>query len=167
MNENQLYQFLAENEISHQRFEHPAVYTVDQANFYLKSAPGARTKNLFLRHEKKEIHYLVWTRDDKRLDLKRFGKIMGMGNPRFGSPENMMLYLGIEPGSVSVLGLVNDIHHQVQLLIDRELWVSESFQCHPLINTATIVLSKADIEKIFKLTGHTYQIVDIPEKASS
>ncbi len=165
MNEEQLYQYLHENGITFQRFEHPAVYTVEQANLHLKSAPGARTKNLFLRHEKKDIHYLVWTCDDKRLDLKRFGKIMGMGNPRFGTPENMLALLGIEPGSVSVLGLINDTNHQVQLLIDRDLWGNQSFQCHPLINTATIVLSKADIEKFFQLSGHTYQVVDIPEKA--
>jgi Ala-tRNA(Pro) deacylase len=164
MKETELYALLEKNGITYQHFSHPAVYTVEQANQHLQGAPGARTKNLFISDEKKRNYYILWTLGEKRVDFKPFGKTMRLGKARFGSPERMLEYLGVEPGAVSVLTLVNDTNRKVGLLIDKELWENSHFQCHPIVNTATIVISKQDIEKFFKLTGHTFQLVDVPGK---
>ena len=73
---------------------------------------------------------------------------------RFGSEENLMRLLGVTRGSVTMLGLANDTEHQVELWLDSEIWNNENFLCHPLVNTATLVLSKNELEKFFSLTGH-------------
>lgn len=164
MTEDELYTFLKTNQISYQRYEHPPVYTVEQANQHLLDAPGARTKNLFICDEKKENYFILWVQSDKQIHFNRLGKEQNLGKPRFGSPEKLKEYLNLEPGSVSVLALVNDPQKKVSLLVDRELWQEESFQCHPLVNTATLVVSRADIERFFALTGHTFHLIDVPAK---
>jgi Ala-tRNA(Pro) deacylase len=164
LTEDELYRFFAEHHIQFQRFSHPPVYTVEQADLHMADKPGARTKNLFVRAEKKEQYFLVWTLGNKRVDFKRLGKTLGIGNPRFGSPEKMLEFLGIEPGAVTVLALINDFQHNVQLIIDRDLWQSPSFQSHPLVNTATLILAREDVQAFFDLTGHTPLIIEVPEK---
>jgi Ala-tRNA(Pro) deacylase len=164
MHEKELCQYLQDHGIQYQRIEHPAVYTVEQADRYLLHAPGARTKNLFISDEKKERYFILWTPADKKVYFNPFGRQLGLGKPRFGSEEKLMQYLGIEPGSVSVLGIINDSQNKVEVLVDREPWQEESFQCHPLVNTATLVISKQDIIRFFELTGHHYHLVDVPAK---
>ena len=165
MTEDELYQFLNKHQIAYQRYEHPAVYTVEQANQYLLDAPGARTKNLFISDEKKKDFYILWVPSDKQVHFSQLGKELHLGKARFGSPEKLKEYLGLEPGSVSVLALVNDPEKQVGILVDKELWEADSFQCHPLVNTATIVISRENILRFFSLTGHTCRLVDVPAKA--
>jgi len=80
---------------------------------------------------------------------------LGVAHLRFGSEENLQRLLGVTRGSVTALGLVNDLEHQVALWIDAEIWQGEYFLCHPLVNTATLVLSKTELERFFSLTGHT------------
>ena len=164
MNEFELYEFLDQLKISYQRIEHPAVYTVEQANHYLMDAPGTRTKNLFICDEKKREYYILWVHSDHHIHFNQLGRELHMGKPRFGSPEKLKEYLGLEPGSVSVLALVNDVHLQVNIIVDSILWQCDSFQCHPLVNTATLVISKEDISRFFELIGHTIQIIDVPKK---
>jgi len=167
MNESELYEYLVDHQIAYQRIEHPAVYTVEQANFYLLDAPGTRTKNLFICDEKKEHYFILWIQSDKQVFFNRLGKELGLVKPRFGTPEKLKELLGLEPGSVSVLALINDTPKRVGILVDRSLWQSDSFQCHPLVNTATLVISRDDIARFFNLTGHIPQIIDVPEKPVS
>ena len=164
MTENELYDFLQKNNIHYQRFEHPPVYTVEQANKHLQDSPGARTKNLFICDEKKQKYYILWIHSDKQVHFNRLGKEQNLGKPRFGSPEKLQELLGLEPGSVSVLAVVNDPDNRVEILADRELWQEESFQCHPLVNTASLVIPRRDIERFFELTGHTCRLIDVPAK---
>lgn len=164
MTENELYDFLDKHRIHYQRFEHPAVYTVEQANRHLKDAPGARTKNLFICDEKKRDFYILWMPSDKQVHFNRLGKEQGLGKPRFGSPQKLKEYLDLEPGSVSVLAVVNDPRRRVEILVDCELWREESFQCHPLVNTASLVIAREGIERFFELTGHTYRLINVPVK---
>jgi len=164
MTEQELYVFLDFHHITYQRIEHPAVFTVEQADVYLFDAPGTRTKNLFICDEKKQRYYILWVHSDQQVQFNQLGRKLGLGKVRFGSPEKLKEYLDLRPGSVSVLALVNDVQNQVNILIDRELWQSASFQCHPLINTATLVISKEDIARFFELTGHTFQVIDVPKK---
>ncbi len=164
MTENELYQFLNKHQIAYQRYEHPAVYTVEQANRQLLDAPGARTKNLFISDEKKKNFFILWVPSEKQIHFSQLGKEQQLGKARFGSPEKLKEYLGLEPGSVSVLALVNDEENRVSILVDKELWQADSFQCHPLVNTATLVISREDILRFFELTGHTYRLIDVPAK---
>ena len=165
MNEQDFYTYLKEQDINYLHFLHPAVYTVEEADRLLTNAPGARTKNLFISDEKKQHYYLLWTIGNKQINFKALGKNQNLGKPRFASPEKLMEYLGIEPGAVSILALVNNHDRNVTLLIDEDLWKYDSFQCHPLVNTATIVLSKENILKFLKNNGTDYKIITLMEKA--
>ena len=164
MQEQDLYTYLKEQNIKYLHFSHPAVYTVEEADRLLTDAPGARTKNLFISDEKKQNYFLLWTLGNKQVNFKKLGKQQNLGKPRFASPEKLMEYLGIEPGAVSILTLINDQDKNVTLLIDEDLWRHDSFQCHPLVNTATIVLSKEDILKFLKNNGIGFKIIPVQEK---
>lgn len=164
LSENELYQYLNQHQIAYQRIEHPPVYTVEQANRYLLNQPGERTKNLFICDEKKQRYFILLVPSDKQVNFNPIGRALGLGKVRFGSPEKLKEMLGLEPGSVTVLSLVNDTRKQVTLLADRVLWSCDAFQCHPLVNTSTLVISRADIERFFELTGHPPRMIDVPEK---
>ncbi|MBI9043412.1 MAG: prolyl-tRNA synthetase associated domain-containing protein [Anaerolineaceae bacterium] len=162
MTENELYQFLDENQISYEKHEHPPVYTVEQADHHLMGTPGARTKNLFICDAKKRHFYLLWTLGDKRVDLRKTGKLHGLGKLRFAPENTLPEYLGITAGAVSVLALINDPESKVTLIADQDLWKSESYQCHPLVNTATLIITHDGIEKFINLSNHKVEVFDIP-----
>lgn len=151
--EGELLAYLDEEQIPYQRIEHPPVFTCEQADQYRPDLPGVSTKNLFLR-DKKKCFYLVMTACEKKLDLKKLGQALGAAKLHFGSPENLLELLHLTPGSVTVLGLINDLQQRVELWIDRDIWEEEFFLCHPLVNTSTLVLSKAGLLRFFELTGH-------------
>ena len=160
--EAELYHFLDEHRFIYQRIEHPPVFTCEQADQYHPDLPGVSTKNLFLR-DKKRRFYLVMTACEKKLELKKLGQALNASKLHFGSEDSLLELLRLTPGSVTVLGLVNDQRHQVELWIDQEIWQAEYFLCHPLVNTATLVLSKADLLRFFDLTGHTLHFVSALE----
>jgi len=74
---------------------------------------------------------------------------------RFASGQNLQHLLGVASGSVTMMGLINDTAHDVELWIDSEVWLGENFLCHPLVNTSTLVLSKLELERFLAITGHT------------
>ncbi len=156
--EAELLAYLDEQKITYQRIGHPPVFTCEQADQYRPDLPGVSTKNLFLR-DKKRRFYLVMTACEKKLDLKKLGQALGAAKLHFGSPESLLELLHLTPGSVTVLGLVNDPQQRVELWIDRDIWDDEFFLCHPLVNTATLVLSKAGLLRFFELTGHRLHFI--------
>ena len=155
-----LLAYLGRHEIPYQRIVHPPVYTCAEARLYRPPAPGLETKNLFLRDEK-YLFYLVMTDCAKRLDLRRLGKELGAPKLHFGSEAELMGLLGLTPGSVTVLGLVNDAKQQVELLVDAQFWPSPAYLCHPLVNTATLTLDHAALLHFFALTGHAPRVVEM------
>ncbi len=159
-----IYQFLNEHGIDFIRHDHPPVYTVYDVNRLIPSLPGAKTKNLFFRDKKGKRHFLVMVPDYKKVNMKKLHIILESSRISFGSPERLKKYLGIEPGSVSLLAVVNDKEKEVEIFIDNELWESEAFQFHPLVNTSTLTVSKENIMKFLNATGHTLNAVDIPGK---
>lgn len=161
-----IYSFLDDNKIPYQRFNHPAVFTCEQAEQLCPRMPGAGIKNLFLFDKKTDTYYLVVVRDSIRVDLKKLQKALDVSHLSFASSQRLMEYLGVEPGSVTLLGIVNDIHCKVQLILDVSLQ-GESLQCHPLVNTATLVIAGQDIERFIKLTGHELMYIEIPERLIS
>ena len=82
-----------------------------------------------------------------------------------GSPDRLARYLRLTPGSVTLLGLINDPDHQVELLVDAEVWTEAAWRCHPLVNTATLVLSRENVERFIRLTGHEPTIVEVPARS--
>ena len=158
-----IYDYLEKHGISFQRFDHPAVFTTEESS-KLPPMPGAGTKNLFLRDGKGTRFFLVAVPHEKRVSLKDLGKIIGAKKLSFGSPELLKQYLGVEPGSVTLLGLIFDVDHKLEVIIDESLWKAEQIQCHPLVNTATNVIDHNGLEKFLKETGHEAMVIEIPER---
>jgi Ala-tRNA(Pro) deacylase len=157
-----LAQFLSEHGIAAARHEHPPVMTVEESLRLVPKLPGAKTKNLFLRDKKGRRHFLVTVPHDVAVDLGALGTSLGVGGVGFASAERLQKHLGIKPGSVSLLGLVNDEAHAVEFVIDRSLWEAEAVQAHPLTNTATMVVAHADLERFLAATGHPPRVIDVP-----
>jgi Ala-tRNA(Pro) deacylase len=159
-----IYQFLAKHEIEYERYDHPAVFTCEQAQRLLPSLSAARTKNLFLRDRKGRRHFLVVVGYEKAVDLKALTVVLGVSKLGFASPQRLARYLGVDPGSVSLLGLVNDVNNEVEVVIDEALWQAQAFGCHPLVNTSTLVISREGIQRFFETTGHKIRILDVPSR---
>jgi Ala-tRNA(Pro) deacylase len=154
--------FLESHSIAFERFDHPAVFTCEAAALHTAHLPGAPTKNLFLRDRSGQRHFLLSVPDSKQVDLKGLTSLWNVTKLSFGSPDRLQKYLGVEPGSVTLLGLANDLQRSVEVFVDRDLWSAPKLQCHPLINTATLLIPRPDLEKFFTATGHTYKIIDTP-----
>ena len=166
MDDHDLIDFLQQNGIPYQRVDHPAVFTVEQADYYTADTPGTGTKNLFLCDEKKANYILVMVQKHMDVDIRTLGKLLNLRKLHFGSELRLQEYLGVSAGSVTVLGLINDRHHKVTLYIDETLWASDSLQCHPLVNTATLSIPVAGLKRFFFLTGHAINLLEVPEKSS-
>ena len=158
------FQFLEENRVAYTRHEHPAVYTVEEADRLVPKLAAAKTKNLFLRDDKGQRHLLVVVPAHKQVDLKQLKDRLEIKRISFGSSERMKKHLGIEPGAVSILALYNDKPHAVELFVDQELWASASFQCHPLVNTATLELTRDNLLRFLAATGHDMKLIQVPER---
>ncbi len=158
-----IYSFLQRHRIPFQRFDHEAVFTCEQAkDIRTAPMPGKDTKNLFLRDEKGKRHFLVTVGHEKRADIKALKAVFGVQKLSFGSPERLKEHLGVDPGSVTLLGLVNDPGHRVEFFIDQALWDADAVCCHPLVNTATLCIPHAGLEKFLQATGHAATVIDVP-----
>src|SRR5471032_1296336 len=139
--------------IAQHTVEHPPVFTVEQAKAHRGELPGHHIKNLFLRNKKEEM-WLVVAIEDRAVDLKRLGEVLGAGRLSFGSPDRLRRVLGVEPGSVTPFALVNDEAHQVTLVLDSGLKEGGPVNAHPLTNDMTTPITLPDLQRFFA-TGHT------------
>jgi Ala-tRNA(Pro) deacylase len=156
-----LLQYLEQLSIHYEYHEHVAVFTSEQARCLIPPLIGASAKNLFLRDRKGRRHFLLSLPDSKVLDLKSLAASLGLTGLSLASPERLLKYLGITPGAVSLMALVNDPGGKVEVLVDQDLWLADYLQCHPLVNTATLVISLQDIKKFITATGHSVKLVKI------
>ena len=152
--EQEFLAFMDANRFVYQRIEHPAVFTCAEADLHRPDLPAVSTKNLFLCDKKARRFFLVVTACEKTVKLDELSSQLGVAHLRFGSEENLQRLLGVTRGSVTMMGLANDTGHQVESWIDAEIWPGEYFLSHPLVNTATLVLSKSELARFFELTGH-------------
>lgn len=157
-----IYDFLKLHNITNQQYGHPAVFTADEAKILAAHVPGQQTKNLFLCDDKKRRFYLATIADGKRADLKHLREFLGEKSLRFAPPDKLLELLGLTPGSVSPLGLINDLNHQVTYAIDEDLLKLDKIYAHPNINTATLAISIEDFKKILSLTGHEIKLYQSP-----
>ena len=156
--EKDFLELLDTNQFVYQRIEHPAVFTCAESELHRPAVSAVSTKNLFLCDKKARRFFLAVTSCEKTVKLDSLAKQLGVPYLRFASEENLQRLLGVTRGSVTMMGLANDSEHQVELWIDAEIWKDEYFLSHPLVNTATLILSKAELERFFALTGHTLHI---------
>lgn len=154
MTEKEFLAFLDANGFTYLRTEHPAVFTCDEAELHRPNVPAVSTKNLFLCDKKKRRFFLAVTSCEKTVKLEALSAQLDVAHIRFGSENDLMRLLGVTRGSVTMMGLINDTDHKVELWMDSDIWQAEYFQSHPLVNTATLVLAKAELERFFALTGH-------------
>jgi Ala-tRNA(Pro) deacylase len=147
--------------ISYVRHVHPPVATVADAEAHWAGIDAAHCKNLFLRNQKGDRHYLVILTHSKRADLRQVAAQIGDGKLSFASPERLLTHLGVTPGSVSPFGLLNEPARQVRVFIDADLTRAEQITFHPNINTATLVLAVADFQRFLAHTGHTVSPITV------
>jgi Ala-tRNA(Pro) deacylase len=153
--EQEFLKFLDANQFTCQRIEHPPVFTCIEADLHHAEIPAVSTKNLFLCDKKARRFFLAVTACEKTIDLESLSTQLRVSRLRFGSEENLYRLLGVTRGSVTMMGLANDTDHEVELWVDSEIWQDGNFLCHPLVNTATLIMSKTELEHFLALTGHT------------
>lgn len=142
--------------------KHQAVFTVEEAETHKGDIEGAKIKNLFLRNKKGNKHYSFITNAFKKIDLKLLSEIIEDGKLGFASPDRLLKYLKLTPGSVSPFGIINDEKREVTVFLDKELLANnDKLNFHPNINTATIQISKDDLFKFLKWAGNEVMEVEI------
>jgi Ala-tRNA(Pro) deacylase len=156
----QLLARLAELGIASRTVSHPPVFTVEEAKALRGELPGGHVKNLFLRN-KKGAMWLIVAEEDRIIDLKTLGERIGAGRVSFGSAERLMQYLGVLPGSVTPLGLINDRGVEVKVVIDQALMTHDPINVHPLTNDRTTALSPKDLLAFIAACGHKPQVMDL------
>lgn len=159
-----IYNFLERNGIDYQRFDHPAVFTCEEADRLVPTMPGIRSKNLFLRDRRGTRHFLVIVPAEKSVDLKALSQELSVHGLSLASPERLMKHLGVEAGSVSFLSIYNDLKGNIEVVFDTKIWASESLHCHPLINTSTLLIGHDGVVSILELTGHNYRSLEVPAR---
>jgi len=152
--EKKVLDLLDELRIPYIKHDHPPVFTVEQAVAQWKGIEGAHCKNIFVRNKKGNRHYLIIVEHLKKIELTPLSKRLGQSRFSFASPERMKKYLGLEPGSVSPFGLINDRNTEVEVIIDSDLKEKESINFHPNVNTATMTLSFSDFRNFLDHCGN-------------
>lgn len=154
----QLLARLAELGIASKTVDHDAVFTVEEAKALRGELPGGHIKNLFLRNKKEEM-WLVVAEEDKRIDLKALGELLGAGKLSFGSADRLMTYLGVLPGAVTPFSIINDKQRKVTVVLDQDLLEKNPVNCHPLVNTKTTAIAPQDLLRFLEAEGHKPQLL--------
>lgn len=150
---------MAEHDIAQTTHDHPAVFRVEEGLDLKADMPGVHTKNLFLKDKKGRL-WLISAAQDTVIDLKKAHRPMGSDRLSFGNEELMWETLGVRPGSVTALGVINDIEHKVRFVLDRRLHEAEIVNFHPLTNTATTALDQTAFRRVLALLDRDPIVVD-------
>lgn len=156
-----IYKILEELGIEYVKYEHPAVFTSEEAALYYGGIKGGHFKNLFLRNKNGTQHYMVIVPDYKKADLKKFEQKIGDKKVSFASAERMMKYLEVTPGSVTPFALINDVEKHVIVVADESVWKEEIVNFHPMINTATLGIKSADFRRFLEWCGNEVVEMDV------
>ena len=160
--EVRVYDLLDGLGIQYQRIDHEAAMTMEACAAIDEVLDATICKNLLLCNRQCTAFYLLMIPGDKVFKTSALSKQIGSSRLSFAAPEYMEQYLDITPGSVSVLGLMNDKEHHVELLIDEDVLKGEYIGCHPCINTSSLRLRTEDLmTKIIPAMGHTPRMVTL------
>ncbi len=160
MYKQEIYDFLNAEEIEFEATEHQAVYNMEELDALALPYPDRDAKNLFVRDDKKRNYYLITVKGDKKVNLKEFRKAHGLRNLSFASAEDLMAIMGLIPGAVTPLGLLNDEERKVILYLDQEFG-DGLIGIHPNDNTATVWLKAGDLAELIREHGNQVKIVEI------
>ena len=156
------YDYLDRLGISYFRTDHGRADNMEACNVIDAVLGVIICKNLFLCNRQKTNFYLLMMPGDKKFKTKELSSQIGSARLSFAEPEDMLKYLDIEPGAVSIMGLMNDREHAVQLLIDEDVLRDEYLGCHPCVCTSSLKIRTADVmEKFLPATGHSYKTVHL------
>ena len=159
------YDLLDSLGVEYQRIDHEAAMTMEACVEIDKVLDATICKNLLLCNRQNTAFYLLMIPGDKVFKTSVLSKEIGSSRLSFAKPEYMLEYLDITPGSVSVLGLMNDHDHHLELLMDEDVLKGEYFGCHPCINTSSLRIKTADLmEKIIPAMDHPARIVTLPQE---
>lgn len=163
--------YLKEHDIPFTCYNHPEGKTIEEAKQWWRNDGSIHCKNLFFRNHKGNRHYLVCFNCDHDLDIHYLEhrlkeSLISQGLPScgklsFASPERMMRYLGLEPGSVSPFGLINDTENHVHLFLDDELRNATTLSFHPNDCRGTVVIKREDFERYLNIVGNTYEYLKL------
>ena len=169
--EEKVLTFLKEHNIPFTNYNHPEGKTIQEAKRWWKDDGSVHCKNIFMRNHKGNKHYLICFHCDHDLDihdletrLKASLQAQGLpscGKLSFASPERMLKYLDLEPGSVSPFGLINDAEHHVHLFLDAALKEAATLSFHPNDCRGTIVISSENFERYLSIVGNTYEYLEL------
>ncbi len=163
--EERVYDLLDQLNIDYQRLDHQKANTMEVCLEIEKSLKSTICKNLFLVNSNKSQYYLLMLKENKKFKTKVISKQINSSRLSFGSDEKMLEYLDITPGSVSLLGLMNDHEHHVQLLMDKDLLEDDYLGCHPCINTSSLKIKMKDVfEKIIPSLHHEPIFVEVDDE---
>jgi Ala-tRNA(Pro) deacylase len=159
--QQELYNLFEKLAIQYEYHEHPPLATIEDAKIHWENYNSGRCKNIFFRNHKGSRHYLVILEHLRQLDIRDLEKRLKQGKLTFASDKRLKRYLGVEPGSVSPFGLINDSEKHVHLFIDEKLNEFDRLTFHPNINTASLVISKSDFLKFLEYTGNTFEFIQL------
>lgn len=158
------YDLLDSLGIVYGRVDHSHADTIEACHAVEEVLGWPVCKNLFLCNRQKTQYYLLMLEGDKVFKTKDLSKQLGVSRLSFAGAEDMVEMLGVHPGSVTVLGLMNDKENKVQLVMDKPVYEGANVSCHPCISTSTLVMSRADLlEKLLPAVGHEPIVVDLPD----
>lgn len=146
--------------ISHVVHAHPPLFTVEDSRALRGELPGGHIKNLFLKDKKGRL-WLVVALEDTVVDLKRLHARIGSARLSFGSAELLWDVLGVRPGSVTPLSLINDRDHRVTVVLERAVMDHDPVNCHPLVNDRTVAIRPADLLAFIQACGHRPLVIDL------
>ena len=156
------YDYLDDLGIPYYRTDHERADNMEACNEIDKVLGVIICKNLFLCNRQKTQFYLLMMPGDKKFKTKELSSQINSARLSFADPEDMLKYLDIEPGAVSIMGLMNDTGKAVQLLIDEDVLADEFLGCHPCVCTSSLKLRTADvIERFLPSTGHDFRTVHL------
>jgi Ala-tRNA(Pro) deacylase len=156
-----VFNYLDGNGIEYECYHHPEGKTIAEAKLYWREDGSIHCKNLFFRNHKGNRHYLVCFHCDKDLAIHDLEQRLRQGKLSFASPVRMDKYLGLEPGSVSPFGLINDTENHVHLFLDKNLLDYPSLSFHPNDNRATVVISQEMFSKYLAAVGNSFEYIEL------
>jgi Ala-tRNA(Pro) deacylase len=161
-----LFAFLDRLGVRHATVRHPPLFTVEESRSLRGQIAGGHTKNLFLK-DKRGALFLVTTLEDAEIDLKGLHRLLGAsGRFSFGSAEQMLDTLGVEPGSVTPFGVLNDTQARVTVVLDAAMMAHATLNFHPLTNTMTTSIGRDDLVRFLAATGHAARIEPVTAVAA-
>ena len=152
--------------LAHETITHPPLHTVEEAKAWRAGKTGGFCKNLFLK-DKKGVLWLIVTLEDRNIRLNSLPKALGSARLSFANADLMHEFLGVKPGSVTPFAVINDTERQVNVILDKPMLDHDPLHYHPLTNEATTTISREDLLKFLRHSGHEPTIIDLEKAAES